>query len=256
MWYDADQRLISVVNGVGLLGTATAPDNARYLNFSTSATYGGTYANNICISLSDAEINGQYFPYWERELALDITNQEDTNGNKPFAEGMMGAGSAADYANEVGGAKVMGVVDLGDYTYTKGGTPNFFYFRLTDAKAPTADSIQANIICSDYTAYSRSAVADKGICINSSGYVLIRDSALDNLSADDFKTAMAGVKLVFELDTPVPFTWKEPLNTGIKVSKYGTEETTPAQTENIDTAPFRAVTTYSISIAAIAAALN
>lgn len=254
LYYDESGEYIGWEGSAITNTTFTTPSNAYYI--AIYAPVANMAEGDVCINLSDAEINGQYFPYWERELALDITNQEDTDGNKPFAGGMMGAGSAADYANEVGGAKVMGVVDMGDYTYTKGGTPNFFYFRLTDAKAPTADSIQANIICSDYTAYSRSAIVDKGICINSSGYVLIRDSALDNLSADDFKTAMAGVKLAFELATPVPFTWKEPLNTGIKVSKYGTEEITPAQTENIDTAPFRAVTTYSISVANLIAALS
>ena len=65
-----------------------------------------------------------------------------------------------------------------------------------------------------------------------------------------------GVDTAYALTTPVPFTWKEPLNTGIKVSKYGTEEITPAQTENIDTAPFRAVTTYSISVANLVAVLS
>jgi len=149
-----------------------------------------TYANDICINLSDAEINGQYFPYWKRELALDITNQEDTDGNKPFAEGVKSCPVASDEFNEVGG-----IVRVGVRPYQ------------------ASDDTDASVITD-------------------------------------------GVDTAYALTTPVPFTWKEPLNTGIKVSKYGTEEITPAQTENIDTAPFRAVTTYSISVANLVAVLS
>ena len=158
--------------------------------FAVSSSYGDTYHNDICINLSDAEINGQYFPYWERELALDITNQEDTDGNKPFAEGVKSCPVASDEFNEVGG-----IVRVGVRPYQ------------------ASDDTDASVI------------------------------------AD-------GVDTAYALTTPVPFTWKAPLNTGIKVNKYGTEEIPPAQTENIDTAPFRAVTTYSISVANLVAALS
>jgi hypothetical protein len=186
-WYDANKNPISysVKNNT----TGISPANAAFVRFGTANLYGRTYGNNICISLSDAEINGQYFPYWERELALDITNQEDTDGNKPFAEGVKSCPVASDEFNEVGG-----IVRVGVRPYQ------------------ASDDTDASVITD-------------------------------------------GVDTAYALTTPVPFTWKEPLNTGIKVSKYGTEEITPAQTENIDTAPFRAVTTYSISVANLVAAL-
>lgn len=167
------------------------PSDVSEIVFCTfSADNVKTYANDICINLSDADINGQYFPYWERELALDITNREDTDGNKPFAEGVKSCPVASDEFNEVGG-----IVRVGVRPYQ------------------ASDDTDASVITD-------------------------------------------GVDTAYALTTPVPFTWKEPLNTGIKVSKYGTEEITPAQTENIDNAPFRAVTTYTISVANLVAALG
>lgn len=190
-WYDANKNFISRAPcGPASALLVTSPAQAAYFKFVVRANYGTTYNNDICINLSDAEINGQYFPYWERELALDITNQEDTDGNKPFAEGVKSCPVASDEFNEVGG-----IVRVGVRPYQ------------------ASDDTDASVITD-------------------------------------------GVDTAYALTTPVPFTWKEPLNTGIKVSKYGTEEITPAQTEDIDTAPFRAVTTYSISVANLVAALG
>ena len=184
--YDANKNFVQSLGSVSV-GEFAIPAGVAFIRFRRTAT---SYANDICINLSDAEINGQYFPYWERELALDITNQEDTDGNKPFAEGVKSCPVASDEFNEVGG-----IVRVGVRPYQ------------------ASDDTDASVITD-------------------------------------------GVDTAYALTTPVPFTWKEPLNTGIKVSKYGTEEITPAQTENIDNAPFRAVTTYSISVANLVAALS
>jgi len=188
--YGANGEYIGT-EAVTISGSYTIPADTYYLAWQISEiNYSLPYKNDICINLSDAEINGQYFPYWERELALDITNREDTDGNKPFAEGVKSCPVASDEFNEVGG-----IVRVGVRPYQ------------------ASDDTDASVITD-------------------------------------------GVDTAYALTTPVPFTWKEPLNTGIKVSKYGTEEITPAQTENIDTAPFRAVTTYSISVANLIAALS
>lgn len=262
-YYDADKNFISASSFIKS-GTFTTPANCRFMTFQVATNYYGsqTYQNDICINLSDAEINGQYFPYWERELALDITNQEDTDGNKPFAEGMMGAGSAADYANEVGGAKVMGKLDLGTLDWTIGTQGGFI--RVTSSEIPEEMKTNQNFVpVNSINAYGFVPSASPlGVnttnmgmaCYNNRLY--IRNDAWENKTEEQIKTELSGVILVYEKATPVPFTWKEPLNTGIKVSKYGTEEITPAQTENIDNAPFRAVATYSISVANLVAALS
>ena len=186
-FYDANMAYLGY-QAIGGSRLFTTPANCAFVQFVKDSTT--TYNNDICINLSNADINGTYFPYWKRELALDITNQEDTNGNKPFADGAKSCPAASDEWNEAGG-----VVRVGTRAYQAG------------------DESDASVITD-------------------------------------------GVDTAYALTTPVPFTWKEPLNTGIKVSKYGTEEVTPAQTENIDCAPFRAVTTYTISIATLVAALH
>lgn len=43
--------------------TFTLPANARYIRFYTIGDYGGTYNNDICINVSDTNINGHYYPY-------------------------------------------------------------------------------------------------------------------------------------------------------------------------------------------------
>lgn len=192
LFYGQGQEYLGATSVVyGMNRTFTAPSDAGYIRFrNNDANSWPTYNHDICVNLSNADINGTYFPYWKRELDIDITNREDTNGNKPFADGAKSCPAASDEWNEVGG-----VVRVGTRAYQAG------------------DESDASVITD-------------------------------------------GVDTAYALTTPVPFTWKEPLNTGIKVSKYGTEEVTPAQTENIDCAPFRAVTTYSISIANLVAALS
>lgn len=257
-YYDKDKNYISGDTRFGQAGGAIfhTPANCYYIRVTIQRT---DPSSNICINLSDAEINGQYFPYWERELALDITNQEDTDGNKPFAGGMMSAGSAADYANEVGGAKVMAKVKFSDLNWTYNASYGFSSSSLqSEIAKPASNSAVANIICAERVAASHDRVYADGpsgnnIAVTSTGIISINSAYTD---APTFLAAMGNTELVYEKATPVPFTWKEPLNTGIKVSKYGTEEITPAQTENIDNAPFRAVTTYSISVANLVAALS
>lgn len=76
VFYDAAKNFISVGYWQG--GTSNnpqaTPENARYMRFYLAATYGTTYNNDICINISDSELNGKYFPYEEHTYPLgDVT---------------------------------------------------------------------------------------------------------------------------------------------------------------------------------------
>ena len=77
--------------------------------------------------------------------------------------------------------------------------------------------------------------------------LFIKDSAYTDDAT--FKAAMNGVMLDFELATPVPFTWAEPLNLGVKVDENGTERAVAPEGATAPSAPFVADTTYTMSVA-------
>ena len=60
-FYDKDKTFIST--NTTLNQEKTTPNNCYYMLFSTGTSYGGTYNNNICINVSNANINGSYIPY-------------------------------------------------------------------------------------------------------------------------------------------------------------------------------------------------
>ena len=68
-YYDADKNFIGHSNWI-ITPPFTTPSNAYYYKFNTSAAYGTTYNNDICINISDPTINGKYFPYEEHTYPL------------------------------------------------------------------------------------------------------------------------------------------------------------------------------------------
>ena len=66
-----------------------APSNASYMRYCFASAYGATYNHDICINLSDASINGKYYPYIKRQEDLSLIR-------KYFPEGMKSAGTAHD----------------------------------------------------------------------------------------------------------------------------------------------------------------
>lgn len=107
--------------------------------------------------------------------------------------------------------KKVGVVDLGSLTWT--GANGFFQTSFSSAKQPASTSTTATwLLCSLYepdTAGNIFAnVNDKRIGLNpDNSFLQIRDNSYTNYN--DFKTAMEGVLLYYELATPVETTITE-----------------------------------------------
>ena len=76
------------------------------------------------------------------------------------------------------------------------------------------------------------------------------------MSAADFKTAMSGVYLYYELATPVEYELVEPMPNCILVDDLGTERAVYPEHQSAPSAPFNCDSNYSISIPKLLAKLN
>ena len=109
-----------------------------------------------------------------------------------------------------------GYVDLGTVNWDKYTSSAKTYFRtsaqLADAKKSDNPTTTHNLMCSDYKEDTWSHVIDGSgydgnICIGwlNNAYIGIYDSRYVDVSTSDFKSAMNGVQLVYELATPITF---------------------------------------------------
>lgn len=114
-----------------------------------------------------------------------------------------------------------GVVDLGTLTWSLHGTySNVFYAYVSDKKAG-----YENVLCPNYTTTSAALSSMEDYTIRghatTSATVYIKDTRYS--TGANFKTAMSGVYLVYELATPTTET-ADPYQELQIVDEYGTEE--------------------------------
>lgn len=221
--YDADKNYIGAYYGgswvasnagtSNVTGTAiSVPANCSYIKFRVVSAYGTTYNNDICINISDPNRNGEYEPYKESTLPLDVstlTGKLNGEGSSVvvFADGMNRAGDVHDEIKIENGVvkaiKRVGKMDLG--------SPNWFYdsnkavFR-TAINQPTVSSVP-NLVCSKYAigtnkdsegwAESENKTIFRGL---SSSAVIVKDTSYIGTAA--FKDDMVGEKLCYELKEP------------------------------------------------------
>jgi hypothetical protein len=99
------------------------------------------------------------------------------------------------------------IVDLGTLNWEKLSNSRF-EANLNGFKYETDAYAIPNMKCSAYKTESYAVAATAEHAINSytaSSYVQIRDISHTNTSASDFKTAMSGIQLVYELATPITY---------------------------------------------------
>lgn len=173
---------------------------------------------NICINISHTGYkNGEYKPY--KESARDVDNRIVGS----FVGGMKSCGSVSDRAYNRDGKGVIeqhiGEVDLGELNWAKSSSYNntFFVLPLTGA------ALSSNAQCDRYKLGKIGE--DKSFRINPNGSTL-QLFVTDSLYADvaSFKAAMSGVKLQFELSTPIVTEFDTPFNFDYEVEDFGTEE--------------------------------
>ena len=164
---------------------------------------------------------------------------------------MRGAGSVYDELTSDKAVTRIGAVDLGTLTWSMapihGQQDNNRYYTpvISGIVKGIAGSQVPNIVCSKYQAITVNSLiaANKGIAVNSIGNVTVYDDALKNVSTADFKNAMSGVMLYYELATPTETAIDPPLNMTYPTEQGGTESIVVPTGEQI--APPTLVTVYA-----------
>lgn len=206
----------------------TMPSNCSYIRFYATAEYGATYHDDICINLSwDGERDGEYEAYEEHTYALDesLTLRgipKLDSGNKLYYDG-------DTYEDDGTVTRKYAVVDLGTLTWTKGNFNNITYFTCTPngIKPATAIGVFVNALCDRYKLVSSAGVtssfADCSFFVWTNGLLYLRDDNFINSTAAEFKTAVSGIYLVYELETSTTEEADPYVNPQI-VNDFGTEE--------------------------------
>lgn len=224
LFFDADKKLIKW-EYPSANSEFTIPINAAYMRFKLASAYGTTYNNDICINLSDTEVNGKYFPYVKREESLEMLK-------KYFPNGMKSAGTAHDeirwnaQKQKWEAIKRIGEVDMGTLNWQRELATDRYHFiaKIQGILPATSATYTSNILQSKY-AFSResgtSTQEDKTIRRRSSS-IYIRDDAFTDVAS--FKAAVQGVILYYELAEPIVTEIDENFNLDYEVWNAGTEQ--------------------------------
>lgn len=207
--YDSEQKFIRYIS-VSSSNVLSIPSNCAYigLRLGSGSAPVTTYNNDICINLSDASINGNYFPHIKRVEDLSIIH-------KYFPQGMKSAGTAHDEIryNKASGKWEysrgrMKEVDLGTLTWIQAtATDGFKYYYTSKELSDVAyENNGNNILTPRYTPVKKGAneFADKEMRVFSTKLLYIRDD--DYTDSASFKAAMQGVILYYESND---WEWKE-----------------------------------------------
>lgn len=257
--YDANKSLIRY-NYYAVGGIKTLDSECAFLSFFVSNA--AIYNHDICINISNPAINGTYEPYWKRTLQLGITTKKDTDGNVPFADGMKGDGwTHADECDKNGGRILIRKVVFDGtegWNFTAG---SVFTLSLPVPALLTnnngrgyglSNKFGVNTPAIGFPTTNTWDVVDYRVGFNRT----LVPALVESTNPQDWKDWLAAqyangapLEIVYAIATPVPFTWAEPLNLGVKVDENGTERAVGSEGATDPSAPFVADTTYTMSIA-------
>ena len=258
-WYDANKTVISYTSGNNFI--VESPSGARYCRFYVySTTYGTTYANDICINLSDASKNGTYEPYWKRtiNLGLDSFKVKDGQGNVlTITGGLKSAGSVYD---EIVGNKY--IKRVGEYTFkgnegwTKNGTAPQYTSRVglfvgrnrsSNYWGDSANVLHPKLITASQAAIYAGSVTN---AIGFSDSTTADTVVIDEVAYTNIATLLTGTTAYYELATPIEYELVEPIPNAILVDELGTEKAVfPEHEDGSPSAPLCTDSNYSIGVA-------
>ena len=168
-----------IANYIYSLERAHAGDGvAWFKNLFPKDYYAYNAGEETCVS----KVNGN--PYREYTIDLDGTRY---GGTLDLTTGVL----TVDMAE----------VDLGSLTWGYSNTQFYTGGVSPTPKTPSSASVKANAICSEYPVVARNSAINGTFCIAGNGNFVIYDGRYT--SASDFKTAMSGVQLVYELAEPI-----------------------------------------------------
>lgn len=180
--------------GSNNIKTLDVPQNAKYVRCTVSADNLNIYQVEIGATATS------YVTYRSNSVSL------------PFEPKSVGSVANELIVNEDGSAKIVqreGEVDLGtlEYTYTASwGGHHAFTTEMRDViKIVATNNDYGNIMCDKFSVSTRnimaSASAEGLMCLNTYGSVIFATDTVSSIA--DFKTAMSGTILRYELATPI-----------------------------------------------------
>ena len=219
-------QITGAYTALSLDGTTIMPDENGKFTPSASGTLTVTGGNSAttCVHLVwSGYRNGEYEPYEEHEYVLDRTLELrgilrlDANNNLYY--------DGDTYEADGTVTRMYNVVDLGTLTWSKYSVTQGTLFRsneIVGAKIITESALQ-NIICSKYVTVVTGRRAEMTISCSVANKVDIIDSTYADSTAEQFKAAMSGINLVYELATQTTETAEQYQETQV-VNDFGTEE--------------------------------
>lgn len=210
------------------------PNNAYYITFAMGAGYGTVYNHDICINISDPSKNGTYEPYNGHQIDLNIptlTGKLNGAGSSVviFPEGMKKINTLTDELFVDRAKKVVGAVDLGTLGWTKG-YGGFYSTGISSVANFSSAANTQRVLTAKYPWMTYSAgyngSADCIFC-DSSSIIVIKDAAYESSTAAQFKSAISGTELYYELKTPEEYILDNALQLQYPVVAGGTEMVLP-----------------------------
>lgn len=205
--------------------TFVTPVGAHYLRFRNATANTWTpYNNDICINISDPSRNGEYEAYTEHSYPLGNVTlrgvpKVDANDNIYYDGDTYPAYGTA--------TRKYGIVDLGTLTWSVLSDSPYGNFTTTALnQLAKQDPTKPTYICNAYDEVAfntASSTADKYIWLNNNKTLIVKDTSKASMTVADFKTAMSGVYLVYELATPTTET-ADPFTSPMLCDPSGTEE--------------------------------
>lgn len=229
--------------------------NAKVFDLTQMFGYGNEPSLNEFETLLERYFPSNYYEYNVGTLLSFIgtsLNGLSLPNNTYFSTGMKSAGSIYDELTETQAITRIGRVDLGTLNWYKTTTNNMprFYSDYLDLSKPPADGVtKPNIICSKYTTVLFSEISttpvDKTISqnIGTNKSISIVDTTYTNNTVAEFKAAMSGVYLYYELATPTTQTVN--LDLEYTITENGYEKVLPENGATPTTTPIIADIAYS-----------
>lgn len=239
LYYDRQKNVVDWFS-IGGFRTMTIPNNVEYIKLCTTTNDTPTYNHDICINLSNADINGKYYPYEEASEDLSLVA-------KCFPQGMRRAGAAHDElrynkTTNKWEKRAIKQVDLGNLTFSEW-QDGMYAANIADM------AIKGGILCAKYSTYTYTNVTNKNTGIASltdKGGIVIYDAAYTTPNA--IKTALQGVVMYYE---PAEMEWEEieekDFNLDYNVWNCGTEQMVAIE----PSAPLSANITYGFNAAGL-----
>ena len=218
--YDADGNYLGYTPIVAPYTVFTTEGNVRTLNFTVGAG-GASYANNICLNVSDS-LNGTYTPY-HAPSTLSLTFQGKSAGSVyDSLETNVGIEQEID-GQKVKIYKKRTTQRIGSYTFSDSDTFEYAststsgVYRITtsvisDLVKRVSVTETANLLIAGYErrTANQTYLLNMGVCLEG-GKVMFYDPNYNTASsADAFKAHIKGLTLYYELADPV-VTLSDPL---------------------------------------------